>query len=590
MIQIMIQIIIRFELLQLTLWASTWATRIMYLYYNLVMGSQEIVNELAKINTKPKFDENLLTAINLGIAEGFCRNDDIEDGMALYEQITLASSKNIISPEFIEKIRNLAEHLFIDKKYTNALIQYKRILNLTELSAKECLNTAICLIELGQIEAGIEFLKKYEELAPDKIAAYGTVAEILGLKLKMYPEAISYLEKYIQINQKNALAYNTLGHFYSAYYNDEFLEKQLNCFLNANKLLPNDPMYIRNIIFVYEKIGDVKNTDKFYKKLLKLNPTHLDYYYYGCFLLQQGNFIEGYKYFEHRFFATESAFEYPKWLDTEKRLKSCDNLSDKTVLIFHDSGYGDTIMYVRFIEQLKQKVKKIIFFVPDKLIGLFEASGIDVEMHSMTDDLTELDYDYNAALMDLPMLLATTKDSIPKTEGYLKIPQPKVEAYKKEHLENTGKIKIGISYCSNPKYKNQTNRDIPLEAFYPLAKLNNIEVYSLQVLDPTEQIKNLPPDIKITNLSPTFKDFEDTAAAMLNMDLIITTDNVILNLAGALGVKTYGLYNKFHDYRWFKMNGKDVGWYKSIKPYQAETFNGWDDLMVRIVNDLANFL
>lgn len=549
------------------------------LYYNVVMGNDLIQNS--------SVNEQLLSAINLGIAEGFCRNGDIEDGMALFRQIEQASDGQIITPEFIEKIRGLAEQLFVSQKYTNALIQYKRLLSLCELNAKEYLNLALCLFELGQNEAAMEFLHKYESIETNKETAYGTLGEIFGLRLKMYEQAISYLEKYVAINPNNALAYNTLGHFYSVYYNYEFLDKQLDCFLNANRLQPNDQMYIRNVIFIYEKIGDAENTDKFYKKLLKLNPTHLDYYYYGCFLIQQGDFIEGYKHFEHRFYATESAFEYPKWLDVEKRLTNCENLGDKTVLIFHDSGYGDTIMYARFIEQLKQHVGKIIFFVPEKLMGLFKASGIDVEMHSMTDDLTELEFDFNAALMDLPKLLATIVDTIPSPQGYLKVSQEKIEAYKKAHLKDSGKVKIGISYCSNPLFKNQTNRDISLDAFYELAKLENVEVYSLQVLDPAEQIKNLPQDVKITDLSATFKDFEDTAAAMMNMDLIITTDNVILNLAGALGVKTIGLYNRFHDYRWFKLEGEDVGWYKSVKPYKCEKFNGWHELLEKVIHNLT---
>lgn len=549
------------------------------LYYNTVMGNDLIQNS--------SVNEKLLSAIDLGIAEGFCRNSDIEDGMALFRQIEQASGAEIITPEFIEKIRDLAENLFLSQKFTNALIQYKRLLNLCELNAKEYLNLALCLVELGQNEAAVEFLQKYEAVETNKEATYGTLGEIFGLRLKMYPQAISYLEKYITINPNNALAYNTLGHFYSVYYKDEFLDKQLECFLNANRLLPNDPMYIRNVIFVYEKIGDAENTDKFHKKLLKLNPTHLDYYYYGCFLIQQGDFIDGYKHFENRFYATESAFEYPKWLDVEKRLKSCDGLSDKTVLIFHDSGYGDTIMYARFIEQLKQRVGKIIFFVPEKLMNLFKASGIDVKMHSMTDDLTELEFDFNAALMDLPKLLATTVDTIPSPQGYLKVSQEKIKAYKKAHLKDSGKIKIGISYCSNPQFKNLTQRDIPLEVFYPLTKLKNVEVYSLQVIDPKDQIKNLPTDVKITDLSATFKDFEDTAAAMMNMDLIITTDNVILNLAGALGVKTIGLFNRSHDFRWFKLDGEDVGWYKSVKPYKTEKLNDWHELLDKVISDLT---
>lgn len=547
------------------------------------------VKELAKVFDCPQASEDLLGAVNLAIAEGLCRNGDIQDGMALYKEIQNVSGQNPITPDFVEKIRDLAEQLFLNKKYTNALIQYKRLLDLAELQANEYLNLALCLIELDQINAAIEFLHKYESAQADKVSAYGILGEIFGLRLKMYKDAILYLEKYVELNQENALAYNTLGHFYSVFYVDEFLQRQFECFLSANKLQPNNPMYVRNVIYAYDRLGDVENTEKYYQKLFKLNPSQLDYYNYGCFKIQQGDFVNGYKYYEHRFFVTERKLKYPVWLDENKRLKYAEDAEGKTLLVFHDSGYGDTITYIRYMEQFKKLAKKVILFVPEKLIGLFKMSGIDVEMHPMTDDLSEIDYDYNVPMLDLPRYVDATVETIPNPQGYLKVSQEKIDEYKKKYFKDSDKIKIGISYCANPEYNNITNRDIPISAFYPLARLENVEVYSLQVADAENQISNLPQDIKIINLAPTFKDFEMTAAAMMNMDLIISTDNVILNLAGALGVKTIGLFNRFPEFRWFKTDGEDVGWYKSVKPYKADKFNGWQGLLQKVVSDL-NFI
>lgn len=546
---------------------------------------EEIIDDFVKMGVNSNFDNKMLTAVNLGIAEGFCRNGDIEDGVALYKRIAGGNHKlkNIFSDEFVGKLRALADELYNNKKYTNALIQYKRLSDLTDLNAKEYLNMANCLIELGQDKSALAFLQQYEEIEQNKLECYGTIGEILGFKFKMYAEAISFLEKYIGLCQKNPLAYNTLGHFYSTYYNYEYLDKQLDCFLNAHRLNPNHKTYVHNVVYVYEKMNDLKNAEVYYEKLLKLNPTHLDYYDYGCFLIRQGNLKDGYKYLEHRFFAPEITREYPKWLDINKRLKSCEQANGKTILLFHEGGYGDTIMYSRFIEGLKKYAKEILLFVPENMISLFEDSKIDVRIHPMTDDLAELDYDYNASLVDLPYLLEATPDSIPKAQGYLKIEQSKIEDYKNKYLKDTKKIKIGISYCANPQYNNVTQRDIPLKTFYPLTKLKNVEVYSLQVADPQEQIKHLPSDVKITNLAGTFNNFQDTACALKNLDLVITTDNVILNLAGALGVKTYALFNRFYDHRWFDLKGEDVCWYKNVKPFCAQKFNGWDELIDKVI-------
>ena len=98
-------------------------------------------------------------------------------------------------------------------------------------------------------------------------------------------------------------------------------------------------------------------------------------------------------------------------------------------------------------------------------------------------------------------------------------------------------------------------------------------------------MSELSKDITIYDLGKEFKNFEDTACAMTCMDLIISTDNVVMNLAGALGIKTYCLFNVFSESRWYKTEGNDVGWYKSVKPFRA--FNDWDNLMLEVKNQLV---
>ena len=73
------------------------------------------------------------------------------------------------------------------------------------------------------------------------------------------------------------------------------------------------------------------------------------------------------------------------------------------------------------------------------------------------------------------------------------------------------------------------------------------------------------------------------------MDIVISTDNVILNLAGALGVKTFGMFNKHTNFRWYKTTGSNVGWYDSVIPFQVEENNCWSDVFSSIVNELSKY-
>ena len=102
-------------------------------------------------------------------------------------------------------------------------------------------------------------------------------------------------------------------------------------------------------------------------------------------------------------------------------------------------------------------------------------------------------------------------------------------------------------------------------------------------------MKEVVESDKVVALGDTFNEFTDTACAIKNMDIVISTDNVILNLAGALGVKTYGLFNKHANFRWYKLKGDDTGWYKSVKPLQVEENNCWSEVFSEVINILCKY-
>ena len=132
----------------------------------------------------------------------------------------------------------------------------------------------------------------------------------------------------------------------------------------------------------------------------------------------------------------------------------------------------------------------------------------------------------------------------------------------------------------------ETDRDIPLEFLYPLMQMPEVEVYSFQVDDLSRQMDRIPNDCNMIRLGKTFTNWEDTACAMNCMDLMVTTDNGVMNLAGALGVKTFGLFNTIVEWRWFKTQGEDIAWYKSIKPFQCPTSKAWDIPVNEVIKEI----
>ncbi len=181
--------------------------------------------------------------------------------------------------------------------------------------------------------------------------------------------------------------------------------------------------------------------------------------------------------------------------------------------------------------------------------------------------------------MSLPAILNLTSDNIPYRGKILTTDKEKNERFKNE-IFNTSDFKIGLSYKGNEA--GPLTRNIPLEALIPLTKIKGAKLYSLQYNEPDSCFWGM----EIVNLSSYIKDFDDTASLIENLDLLISIDNSVMNLSGALSKKTYCIFNNLAEYRWFNLDGDDVKWYSSVKPYQARTRNGFDEVIKKIVSDI----
>ena len=81
--------------------------------------------------------------------------------------------------------------------------------------------------------------------------------------------------------------------------------------------------------------------------------------------------------------------------------------------------------------------------------------------------------------------------------------------------------------------------------------------------------------------------FVDTAAIIMNCDLIITCDTSIAHLSGALGKKTWILLKKIPDWRWM-MHRSDTPWYKNVKLFRNNNMKSWEITFKKVYQQLGN--
>lgn len=482
--------------------------------------------------------------------------------------------------ELFRAVRNFIVEKFSKDEKADTLLLSRFLVVKAELVAGDLSILAECVANFEQFDLALDFLKFYEEKESNLPLKLLTLGNFYNLKLKDYKKAIKYYEHYLKIDETKSVIYTILASLYAKAYGDLSLEDQVRYFEKAYKLKPNDRLVLHGLAFGYEKLKNLKMANKFYEKLIQNNPTETDFYNYGAFLISCGEFESGHNYFTHRFSTGDKNLEYPISYAPEKRWNLKSDISDKVLLIHYEQGFGDTFMYCRFVPMMKNLAKQVIFVVQDSLYDLIKNSKIisDGVMVVSECQSENLEYDLHMALLDTPFVLKISAQNLPLCEKYLEVEDDKVKMYADKYLNKSNRIKVGICLHGN-KNANYKGRDLELSKMQELFNLKDVEFYLLTE-DKETEIQNLIP------LGETFETFTDTACAVKNMDVVLSTDNVILNLAGSLGVKTLGLFTKYPNFRWFKLSGNDVGWYKSVRPVQIEDF----DCNSALVSNLINYI
>ena len=190
--------------------------------------------------------------------------------------------------------------------------------------------------------------------------------------------------------------------------------------------------------------------------------------------------------------------------------------------------------------------------------------------------------------MSLPPLLSTSLETIPATNPYLFADQEKIETW--DERVSKDRFNVGICWQSS-SLKAAVRRFFFLSIFEGISRIPNVELISLHKGEGEDQMAGINFDV--TTLGHDFDAgqdaFLDTAAVMMNCNLIITSDTSVAHLAGAIGRPTWVALKQTPDWRWM-LDRPDSPWYPTITLYRQKTRGDWVDVFDTIERDLRNLL
>ncbi len=359
--------------------------------------------------------------------------------------------------------------------------------------------------------------------------------------------------------------------------------RAIEVFQLALKISPENSSAVYNYALALETIGNIEEAIIQYERAIEINSNnHSAFTNLGMLYLLKGNYDRGWEYYEHRFFTGElkrKELRGPRWKGEIAR--------NKVLYVYADQGYGDVIQFSRFLREAKQRVGKLYFECQEELHELFKPmEGYDEIFASSLDFSPQANYDIQIPIMSLPLALKINEKSITVGESYLKADNFIVDKWRKYFSAYKG-FKIGIVWRGNPVFKKNNIRSASLEYFIPLTKLG-VKLFSLQ-LNTTESERELMKECGIIDVSQYLTTFAETAGAMENLNLIVSTDTSVPHLAGALGKPVWLLLAKFPDWRW-GLEGNSSKWYPTMKIFRQTEQNVWEKPFKEIEKELSRIV
>ncbi len=510
-------------------------------------------------------------------------------------------------------------------------------------------NLGVCLAELGRWDEAIAAYRDAARLRPGFAGAHYNVGKAL-VHLNRHREAIEEYRRVIRIDSNAAEVHLDLG---NALAHLDRWDEAITCYLQAIRLRPNDAvarhnlgvaqselglrqeaidnfrkacaMEPGNMVFLFDLGKELIVVDRIdeglpmvervieaeplnarawivtghtqtrlnrypeaiarYRHAIAIDPENVDAHWdLSHAELALGNFEQGWKEYEWRWRtkAQQSAvrpFAQPVWLGET-------DIAGKTLLVHAEQGHGDTIQFVRLLDAPALRETNLILEVQPALKALLSASYPRASVFARGEGLPE--FDLHVPLLSLPLALGIRLETIPGAAGYLTADAQRRRDWSTRLREKPG-LCIGLVASGNPWPVSNRARSAGLAAMKPVVERHSVRFFNIQPQLSAEERAVLAGLPGVEDLGPLLTDFNETAALVCELDLIISIDTSTAHLAGALGHPAWVMLSFPPDWRWH-LDRDDSPWYDSLRLFRQERSGDWSGCIQRVAAALDQYV
>ncbi|QCP54428.1 hypothetical protein FAZ95_36520 [Trinickia violacea] len=307
--------------------------------------------------------------------------------------------------------------------------------------------------------------------------------------------------------------------------------------------------------------------------------------------LVRGNYAQGWAEHESRWEGSQELsgrfpeLPGPRW--------NGEPLAGKTLLVWGEQGMGDLLQFCRLIPQLAERVHRengrIEWNSFPQMGGLLTRSlGRYVDGFTAGGGVDALPhFDYHLPLLSVPFMLGLREETIPPAP-YLK-PDPALATSWKTRLKGEKRLKVGLAWTGSMTHQRNPFRRVGWERYArSLKDIKGVAFYSLQPGATADIEAARAAGLLLEDYTAEFRTFDDTAAFVSALDLVITVCTSVAHLSGALGRPTWVLLDTNPHWPWL-LDRRDSPWYPRTRLYRQAQFAQWDPVLQDVAGDLSQF-
>jgi tetratricopeptide (TPR) repeat protein len=440
----------------------------------------------------------------------------------------------------------------------------------------------------------VELISKALTLKPNATAYANRGAA--RLVLKHYAKALADADKAIALAPQMAVAHCVRGHALTGLTR---IEDAFSSYDAAVALNPDYDEAWHHRGNASMSLGRLQNAMNSYDRALAINPKN-----FGglgnqsmCYLLA-GDFNRGWDRYEARWKALEAGFVAPPGSDM--RMLTPENFGKPlwdgtptrgTVLVWPEQGIGDQIIFCSMLEDLQQRVGKVVLALDERLHPLFARSFPECEIITREAARSPNNFDFQIPMGGLGAHFRRSISScIQNRRAFLKADTTRSARLRK--ALNPGNQRLcGLSWSSiHPEFGD--DKSMPLATLRPLLETPGFRFVDLQYGDTSAARAALKKDtgIDITHLDEIdlTKDIDGLAALIDACDVIVTISNTTAHIAGALGKPVWLMLPQNMGRFWYwQFDRDDTLWYPHVRVIRQENAGEWTDVIERVTAELA---